>query len=60
MKAYLITTGAAFALIFAAHVARISAEGVHLVKEPIFLGTSLLSLAVGIWAWRLLRRMPRA
>ena len=59
MKAYLITTATVFALIFSAHLARIFAEGLHLVKEPTFLGTSVLSLALCAWAWRLLRRLPR-
>jgi hypothetical protein len=57
MKTYLITTGAVFALILAAHVARLLAEGPHLLKEPTFMFTSLLSIALSTWAWRLFLRV---
>jgi hypothetical protein len=59
MKAYLAITGLAFVLIAAAHVARVIAEGLHLLKEPIFLFTPVLSLACATWAWRLLRQLSR-
>ena len=56
MKAYVITTGIVFALIVVAHVARVMAEGAQLLKEPSFIFTSLLSVALCVWAWRVLRR----
>lgn len=56
MKSYIATTGIVFALIFAAHVARVIAEGIHLIREPIFAFTSLLSLGFCTWACRLLFR----
>jgi hypothetical protein len=59
MKAYLITTGTVFALIIAAHIARVFAEGAHLLKEPTFILTTVLSAALVVWAWRLLRNQPR-
>jgi hypothetical protein len=55
LRAYVITTGLIFVLVLAAHVARVFAEGFHLVTEPTFAFTSLLSLAVSIWAWRVFR-----
>ena len=58
MKAYVITTGVVFALILAAHVARVVAEGAHLLTEPVFIGTSLLSAGLCFWAWRVLRFKP--
>jgi len=59
MKAYLLTTGIVFLLIFAAHVARLVAEGAGLLRDPWFDGTSVLSVALAAWAWRLLRRLSR-
>ena len=60
MKAYVVTTGMVFTLIVAAHIARIISEGVHLVKQPTFAFTSVLSVALSVWAWRLLRELSRA
>jgi len=59
MKAYLVTTGLVFALIIGAHIARLFAEGVQLAKEPVFVLTTILSVAMAAWAWRLLLRLPR-
>lgn len=56
MKAYVLTSGLVFALIVAVHVARVAIEGAHLLREPAFAATSLLSLALAIWAWRTFRR----
>jgi hypothetical protein len=55
MKAYILTTGIIFLLIVAAHVARVYAEGLHLIRQPTFAFTSLLSIALSVWAWRLFR-----
>ncbi len=57
MKAYVVVTGIVFALILVAHIARVAAEGSHLLVQPVFLGTSLLSLGLTAWAgWLLGRR----
>jgi hypothetical protein len=56
MRAYVITTGVLFALILAAHVARLVAEGAGLLREPIFIATSIVSLGVAAWAVAILRR----
>lgn len=53
MKGYRFSTGAVFALLLLAHLARLAAEGFHLLKAPVFLGTSLLSFGLVVWAWRL-------
>ena len=50
MRAYVGITGLVFALMFAAHVARILAEGGGLLREPIIVVTSVLSLGLAIWA----------
>lgn len=55
MKAYVITTGALFALIVIAHAVRVAVEGVHLIAQPVFLLTTLASLAVCGWAFVLLK-----
>ncbi|MFZ5495022.1 MAG: hypothetical protein ACOZE5_06750 [Verrucomicrobiota bacterium] len=57
MKPYILATGGVFALILAAHIARLFAEGAGLLRQPVFVLTSLLSIGFSIWAWRLLRRL---
>lgn len=59
MRAYIGITGLVFALMFAAHVARIRAEGPALMREPIIVLTSLLSLGLAIWAVVLLSNRRR-
>lgn len=59
MRAYIGITGLVFALMFAAHVARILAEGSGLLREPVIIVTSVLSLGLCIWALVLLTRWPR-
>ncbi len=49
-----MTTGAAFGLLAMAHVARAVAEGAHLAREPFFVLTTIASLALCVWAFRLL------
>jgi hypothetical protein len=59
MRAYIGITGLVFALMFAAHVARILAEGPGLMREPIIVVTSVLSLGLSIWAVVLLTNRRR-
>jgi hypothetical protein len=63
MKAYLFTTGALFALLALAHLARTFAEASRLTADPWFIiegpGIGIVATAIAIWAWRLLR-MPGA
>ena len=65
MKAYLITTGALFALIGVAHILRTIAEWSRLSTDPGFYlegpGLGVVAAALSIWAWRLLpsARRPR-
>ena len=60
MKAYVATTGVIFTLIVVAHVLRIMAEGPKLLLQPVFALTSILSVALALWAWRLFRHLPRS
>ena len=57
MKAYIITSGAIFALIAVAHVARLFAEPLHVLREPIFLALTILAAALSIWSVVVLRRV---
>jgi hypothetical protein len=58
MKAYLITTGAIFALLAFAHLLRTIAEWPRLAAEPWFYlegpGIGIIAAALCFWAWRLL------
>jgi uncharacterized membrane protein len=56
MKAYVIATGAIFALLTIAHVARVAMEK-HLATDPVFILFTVLSAALSIWAWRVYRRL---
>jgi hypothetical protein len=60
MKAYLITTGILFALITGAHICRAFAEGPQMAKDPFFILLTVLAASLCVWAWRLLRTLPRA
>lgn len=54
MKPYVVTTGLVFALLFCAHVARVFAEGFGVVRNPLFVITTLIALALFLWALRVL------
>jgi hypothetical protein len=60
MKAYVMTTGAVFGLITIAHVVRVVAEGPRLLTDPLYVLLTIAAAALGIWAWRLLRRPAAA
>ena len=59
MKAYLLTTGAVFGLVTLAHVWRAIAESPALARDPWYVLLTLLSAALAVWAWRLVRAIPR-
>jgi len=59
MKAYLITTGIIFALIFVAHIWRILAENRGVATDPFFIILTIVAAALSFWAWCLLRRSTR-
>ena len=56
MKAYVITSGAIFALITIAPIAHIAME-TRILREPFFLILTLLAAALSIWAFVVLRRV---
>ncbi len=60
MRAYLITTCAVFGLIVVAHIWRVIEEHPALAKDPWYIAITLAAAALCLWAWRLLRRLPRS
>jgi hypothetical protein len=60
MRAYVITTGAVFGLLTLMHVWRVIAEGVYLLKDPWWILITLAAAALSLWAWRVLRLVPRS
>jgi hypothetical protein len=54
MKAYIATTGVLFLMIAGAHMVRVSSER-HLARDPWFIATTIIALALVVWAARLLR-----
>src|SRR5215469_634365 len=57
MRAYIVTTGAAFGLLTLAHIARMFVEGAHLITQPVFLLTTVGSASVCVWAIILLKKL---
>ena len=59
-RCYIAVTGALFALMFVAHIARAFAEGSGLLREPFFIFTTVASVGLATWAAILFFRRPRA
>ena len=59
MKAYVITTGAVFALLTLAHLLRIIVVWPHIAEDPMLLLITVAAGGLGVWAWRLLSRSER-
>ena len=58
IRAYIGITGVIFALMFAAHLARVWVEGTGVLREPIIIVTTILSFGLAVWAVVLLYRRP--
>jgi hypothetical protein len=59
MKAYVVTTGILFALLTVLHIWRGIVER-HLATSPHFIGLTLASALLSLWAVRLLMRSQRS
>jgi hypothetical protein len=59
VKAYLVTTGSVFGLIVLAHVVRVVQEGPQMAGDPVFVLFTAVAAALALWAWRLVRALPR-
>lgn len=55
MKVYLLVTGTIFALIALAHILRMIFEP-SVIRDPVFLVLTMLTIAMSIWSSLLLRR----
>jgi hypothetical protein len=58
MKAFVIVSTVVFGLISVAHVWRSVVEP-HLVREPWYILTSLVGIALFLWGFRLLWQQPK-
>lgn len=58
MRTYIGITGLAFAAIFAAHLARVWAEGTELLRQPLFVLLTVIALGLSVWAVVLLSKRP--
>ncbi len=54
MKAYVVTTGALFAILTVAHLARMVQEP-HLATDPWYVSLTVAAALMCLWAWRVLR-----
>ncbi len=59
-RVFIAIAGLVFAAIFLAHVARLFAEGAGPISDPMFIATSLISLAAAMWSAILLLKARRA
>jgi hypothetical protein len=60
MKAYVMTSGGVFALLVLAHIARVFLEGPRVLNDFWFVFFTALAAALSLWAFRVLRLVPRA
>ena len=60
MKAYVITSGSVFGLIVLAHIARVFMEGPRVIQDFWFVTFTILAVGLSLWAWRVLRLVPRS
>jgi len=60
MKAYVVTSGAIFALVTVAHVWRMIEEGSRVAGEPGYLLLTAAAAGLALWAWSLLRGQARS
>ena len=59
MRAYVITTGTVFGLVFLAHLARLFVEGGPIARDPVFYALTALAAGLSAWAWRVLGTLPK-
>jgi hypothetical protein len=59
MRAYVLTSGLIFLAVALAHAARLLAEGFGPLQQPIFTLSSVLALAMALWAAVSFNSSPR-
>ena len=57
MKAYVMTTGALFGLLFLVHLWRVVVEGPQLATRPEYVVVTAIAAAMCVWAWRVYRTL---
>lgn len=60
MRAYIATTGVLFIMIAGAHVVRVVSAERHLMRDPWFMATTVLAVALAVWAAALFRGTGRS
>jgi hypothetical protein len=60
VKAYVITSGTVFGLIVVAHIWRAIAEGPPIAKNPAYILLTVAAATLSLWAWRVLKALPRS
>lgn len=58
MRSYIITSGAIFGLLVVAHLARLAVEP-HVARDPVYVLLTIAAAALSVWAFRVLRLVPR-
>jgi hypothetical protein len=56
MRAYIMTSGAIFAVLVAAHIWRVAVEGLPVARDPWFVGSTLIAVSLSVWAASLVRQ----
>ena len=58
MKAYVLSTGILFGVITLAHVWRMAVER-PLASDPAYIAITTVAAVLGVWSWRVFRRVSR-
>jgi hypothetical protein len=56
VRLYVQVTGLLFALLVAAHIARMATENMVLAKDPLYVGITVFAAAMAVWAFATLRK----
>jgi hypothetical protein len=59
MKAYVITTGALFAVLVLLHLWRAIVEGMQQFRDPFFVTMTAACAGLAVWAWRVHGKIPK-
>jgi hypothetical protein len=59
VKTYVIITAVVFGLLALVHVWRMIEEGPHVARDPFFIISTVVAVALCLWAGRVLWRMRR-
>lgn len=60
MRIYVLITGLIYGIITVLHAWRVIQEGTGKLHDPWFLGFTILSVVMALWAWLILRARSKA